>query len=111
QEVAGVRVLAREVEADSPKGLRDYADQVKERLSSGVAVLAARNEGKAMLICVVSPDLTDRIKAGQIISRLSPLVGGKGGGRPDMAQGGGNRPQDLGAALEAVSGIIEEMAG
>ena len=111
QEVAGVRVLAREVEADSPKGLRDYADQVKERLSSGVAVLAARNEGKAMLICVVSPDLTDRIKAGQIISRLSPLVGGKGGGRPDMAQGGGNRPQDLGAALEAVSGIVEEMAG
>ena len=111
QEVAGVRILAREVEADSPKGLREYADQVKERLPSGVAVLAARSEGKAMLICVVSPDLTERIQAGKIISRLSPLVGGKGGGRPDMAQGGGNRPQDLGTALEAVSGIVEEMAG
>jgi len=108
-DVEGVRVLAREVEADSPKVLREYADQVKERLPSGAAVLAGRSEGKAMLVCVVSPDLTDRIKAGKIISRLSPMVGGKGGGRPDMAQGGGSRPEQLKEALEAVPGMIREM--
>ncbi len=110
-EVAGIRVLAREVDADSPKALREYADQVKEKLSSGVAVLAGRGDGKAMLICVVSPDLTARIKAGEIIKRLSPMVGGKGGGRPDMAQGGGSRPEDLTDALETVSELVKEMAG
>ncbi len=110
-EVAGIRVLAREVDADSPKALREYADQVKEKLSSGVAVLAGRGDGKAMLICVVSPDLTARIKAGEIIKRLSPLVGGKGGGRPDMAQGGGSRPEDLSDTLKKVPELVNEMAG
>jgi alanyl-tRNA synthetase len=110
-EVAGVRLLAREVEADSPGALREYADQIKERLDSGVAVLGSRGNGKAMLICVVSPDLTSKIKAGEIIKRLSVMVGGKGGGRPDMAQGGGGRPQDLPAALEAAAGLVSEMAG
>ena len=111
REVAGVRLLAREVEADSPKALREYADQVKEKLPSGVAVLAGRGDGKAMLVCVVSPDLTDRIKAGEIIKRLSPLVGGKGGGRPDMAQGGGSEPDKLPDALGTVPGLVEEMLG
>jgi len=110
-EVAGIKVLAKEVEVDSPKVLREYADQVKEKLASGVAVLAARGDGKAMLICVVSPDLTKLIKAGEIIKRLSPLVGGKGGGRPDMAQGGGSRPEDLADALQSVPGMVKEMAG
>jgi len=109
QDVGGIRVLAREVEADSPKVLRDYADQVRERLSSGLAVLGARAEGKAMLICTVSPDITDRVQAGRIIGRLSPMVGGKGGGRPDMAQGGGSRPEDLEKALQAVPDVVLEM--
>lgn len=109
REVEGIRVLAREVEADSPKALREYADQVKDKMPSGVAVLAARGDGKAMLICVVSPDLTGRIKAGEIIKRLSILVGGKGGGRPDMAQGGGSRPEDLPNALDTVPDMISEM--
>ncbi len=110
-EVSGVKVLAREVEADSPKALRAMGDQVKERMKSGVAVLGARNGDKAMLLCIVSPDLTDRIQAGRLIGKLSPLVGGKGGGRPDMAQGGGNRPEGLDRALQRVTEMVGEMLG
>ncbi len=110
-EVSGVRVVAREVEADSPKVLREFADRIKERLASGVAVLGGRGDGKAMLICVVSPDLTDRVKAGEIIRRLSPMVGGKGGGRPDMAQGGGGELDKLPAALDSVPGMVQELLG
>ncbi|MFP3927847.1 MAG: DHHA1 domain-containing protein, partial [Desulfobacteraceae bacterium] len=110
-EVGGVKVLAREVEADSPKALRAMGDRVKERMESGVAVLGARNGDKAMLLCIVSPDLTDRIQAGRLIGRLSPLVGGKGGGRPDMAQGGGSEPQGLDQALGSVPELVEEMLG
>ncbi len=109
RDVAGVRVLAREVDADSPKVLREYADQIKERLTSGVAVLAGQSEGKAMLICVVSPDLTDRVQAGRIIAQLSPMLGGKGGGRPDMAQGGGSMPEKLAEALDAVPDMVQKM--
>ncbi len=89
------------MEAASPKDLREYADQIKDRLGSGIVVLGAKKAGKVMLICVVTKDLVDRFKAGEIISRLSAIVGGKGGGRDDMAQGGGSRPEELGRALES----------
>ncbi len=107
RDVSGIQVLAREVQVGSPKDLREFADRIKEKLPSGIAVLGARKAGKALLICIVSRDLQGRYKAGQIIGRLSEIVGGKGGGRPDMAQGGGNRPENLGKALEAVPEIIE----
>ncbi len=102
REVKGVPVLAREVEAGSPKELREFADRIKESLPSGIIVLAARSQGKAMLLCVVSKDLVGRFKAGEIVGRLSNIVGGKGGGRADMAQGGGSRPEKIPQALEAV---------
>ena len=86
--------------------MRDYVDRIKEKLGSGIVVLGAKKADKVMLICVITKDLTDRYKAGEIISRLSKIVGGKGGGRPDMAQGGGNRPEELGRALESVFGIV-----
>jgi len=108
KEIGGVKVVALETEADSPKELRESADRIRDKLGSGVVILGARNEGKAMLICVVSKDLVDRFKAGDIISRLSVMVGGKGGGRPDMAQGGGGKPEELGKALEALDDIIKE---
>jgi alanyl-tRNA synthetase len=107
KEINGTPVLIREVKADSPKEMREYADQIKEKLRSGIVVLGAEKEGKAMLICVVTEDLTDRFKAGEIISRISPIVGGKGGGRVDMAQGGGNRPEELEVGLEAVYEIVK----
>jgi alanyl-tRNA synthetase len=68
--------------------------------------LGAQKDDKAMLLCVVTKDLTDRYKAGQIISRLSEMVDGKGGGRPDMAQGGGSKPEELTRALAEVYKII-----
>jgi len=107
KEIGGVKVLALEMEANSPKDLREYADQIKDRLGSGIIVLGAKKEGKAMLISVVTKDLTDRYKAGEIINRLSKIVGGKGGGRADMAQGGGSRPEELGRALESAYDIIK----
>ena len=109
RDVSGIQVLTKEVEVDSPKDLREFADRIKEKLLSGIAVLGAKKEGKALLICIVSQDLRDRYKAGQIISRLSEIVGGKGGGRPDMAQGGGSRPELIGKALESVPEIIESL--
>ena len=109
KEIEGVKVLVQEMEAASPKDLREYADQIRDRLGSGIVVLGAKKAGKAMLICVVTKDLLDRFKAGEIISRLSAIVGGKGGGRADMAQGGGNRPKDLGRALESVYEMVERV--
>jgi alanyl-tRNA synthetase len=108
--IKGVKVIARKVEADSPKELREAADRLKEKLTSGIIVLAAVKEGKVMLICVVTKDLIKRFQAGEIIRVLSEAVGGKGGGRPDMAQGGGNDPSRLGSAFERLNRIVEEAA-
>ena len=107
KEVNGVRTLVNEVKADSPKDLREYADRIKEKLKSGIIVLGTKKAGKVMLISVVTENLTDRYKAGDIIRRLSEIVGGKGGGRPDMAQGGGNLPEKLEHALESVFKMIK----
>lgn len=108
REIAGVKVLARLVESSSPKELRDLGDKIRDRLVSGVVVLGAKAEGKALLLCLVSKDLTGRIRAGDIIAALSPRLGGKGGGRPDMAQGGGNRPEALQEALDAVEELVRK---
>ena len=108
KEIKGAKVLVREVQADSPKDLRDFADRIKEKLDSGIIVLGARKDDKAMLLCMVTRDLVNRFKAGEIISRLSEMLGGKGGGRPDMAQGGGSRPELLGQALKSVGDLISK---
>ena len=106
KEIQGIAVLSLEVEVSTPRDLREYADRVKDKLQSGIAVLGAKNADKVMLLCVVTQDLTDRFKAGEIIRKLSEMVGGKGGGRPDMAQGGGNRPEALEHALNSVYDMI-----
>jgi alanyl-tRNA synthetase len=102
KEIDGVKFVVKEVDADTPKDLRDYADKIKDKLKSGVIVLGSKKDDKVMLICSVTDDLTKKFKAGDIIKKLSEMVGGKGGGRPDMAQGGGNKPEELGRALESV---------
>jgi len=111
KEIAGVRVLARELDAASPSELRDSADRIRDKLGSGIVLLGAKREGKAMLTCVVTKDLVTRFRAGDIIRELSALVGGKGGGRPDMAQGGGNRPEKLEKAFQAFYDLVEKTAG
>jgi alanyl-tRNA synthetase len=103
REVDGVKVLSQQVKADSPKDLRVMVDNLRDQIKSGVIVLGAEaDDGKAMLICGVTDDLTGRFHAGEIIKQLSAKVGGKGGGRPDMAQGGGPDGDKLRGVLEDV---------
>lgn len=104
--IEGVPVLAQQLEADGPKALREAADRIRDKLGSGVILLGAVHEQKVMLICVVTADLQNRFKAGDIVRQLSPVVGGKGGGRPDMAQGGGTRPEKLAEAIEAFYALM-----
>ncbi|MBW1981217.1 MAG: alanine--tRNA ligase [Deltaproteobacteria bacterium] len=105
--VNGIKVLSTKVQVDSPKDLRVMLDNLKAELKSAVIVLGAEGEdGKAMLICGVTSDLTDRFNAGEIIKELAAQVGGRGGGRADMAQGGGPRVDGLPAALENVYTLI-----
>jgi alanyl-tRNA synthetase len=109
REIGGVKVLARKLDADSPKDLREAADRIKDYLQAGVIVVGAVNSGRAMLTCVVTKGLTERFNARRIISKLSGIVGGKGGGRPDMAQGGGPKHDLLPSALEESYRLVEEI--
>ena len=101
KKIEGISVVARVLEADTPKELREAVDRIKDKLGSGIVLLGAEARGKAMLICAVTKDLTDRFNAGRIIRELSGMVGGKGGGRPDMAQGGGDKPEKTGSGPQS----------
>ena len=99
QEVRGKKVIAAEVEIDDVQRLRELADQLRDRLGSGVVLLAAKQDGSVRLLAAVTKDLAGEVHAGKLISAIAPMVGGKGGGRPDMAQAGGDNPGQIGAAL------------
>ncbi|CUA84572.1 alanyl-tRNA synthetase [Gulbenkiania indica] len=101
-DLGGVKLLAAELEGADSTALRETLDKLKDRLKSAVIVLGARAEGKVSLVAGVTPDLTGRIKAGELVNFVAQQVGGKGGGRPDMAQAGGTQPENLPAALAAV---------
>jgi alanyl-tRNA synthetase len=107
--IGDVRVIAAKIVLDTPKTLREVGDRVRDRLGSGVAVLGGVIDGKAALIALVSKDLTGRIKAGELVNQVAILVGGKGGGRPDMAQAGGPMADKISDAIEAVPWIIETL--
>ena len=102
RELNGIKVLAKRVEIENPSQLRDLADKFKTKLGSGVLLLGAESNGKVLLISVVTDDLTGKYKAGNIVKIAAGIVGGGGGGRPDMAQAGGTKPEFLDAALESV---------
>lgn len=106
REINGVKVLAKRVDIENPSQLRDLADKFKTKLGSGVLLLGAESNGKALLIAGVTKDLTGRYKAGDIVKAAAQKVGGGGGGRPDMAQAGGTRPEFLDQALETVYQIM-----
>ncbi len=108
EEVGGVKVLVVQVEADNPKVLREMNDQFRERTKSGIAVLGAAHEGKVFLLVGVTEDLTKRVRAGDLIKEIVKEVGGSGGGRPDMAQAGGNQPEKLPGALQLARKLIAE---
>jgi alanyl-tRNA synthetase len=102
QEIKGIKVLAANVENADAKTLRETLDQLKDKLKTCVIVLSAVEDGKITLIAGVSADLISQIKAGELVNFVAQQVGGKGGGRPDMAQAGGTQPEQLPAALISV---------
>lgn len=109
KDVSGVKVVGKIVEGLDGNGARQLSDTLLARLKSGVIVLGRETEGKASIIVRVSSDLTDKVKAGNVIKEIVPIVGGKGGGRPDMAEGGGTEPAKLSEAIDASYGVIEKM--
>jgi len=110
-EVAGVRLLAARTDGLDSKQLRELADQLRERLASGVIVLAAGEGERANLLVAVTRDLTSRVQAGALIKPLAEAVGGRGGGRPDLAQAGGNEPGQIDAALARAPQLLAELLG
>ena len=101
-EIEGLNVLAVKLDNVDGKGMRDVLDQLKNKLGSSAIILATVNGGKVSLIAGVSKDEVGRIKAGDLVNFVAAQVGGKGGGRPEMAQAGGNNPSILKQALAAV---------
>ena len=107
EEINGVKAIIQQVTVDKPAALRELADRFKDRIGSGVVVLGCEADGKALLIVVVTKDLGNRFHAGNMIKTLAQVVGGGGGGRPDMAQAGGTQPQNLGKALAKARELIQ----
>ena len=107
-EVKGVKVLAATIEGADAKTLREAMDKLKDRLKSAAIVLGAVSDGKVSLIAGVTADLTGKVKAGELVNFVAQQVGGKGGGRPDMAQAGGTEPAKLGEALKTVTPWVEQ---
>lgn len=111
QEIGGVKVIARLLEGADARTLRDTVDQLKNKLGSAALILAAVEDNKVSLVAGVTKDKTDRIKAGDLVNFVAQKVGGKGGGRADLAQAGGNDPSGLPAALASVPDWIRQQLG
>ena len=109
REIGGIRVLARRVTDLDANGMRQLADTLSQKLKSGVVVLGQATNGKASLVTRVTDDLTKRLNAGQIVREVAALIGGKGGGRADMATGGGPESEKLDQALDASYEMVERM--
>jgi len=107
QEIKGAKVLAALMEGADVTALRETMDKLRDKLGSAAIVLGSVADGKVTLIAGVTPDLIGKVKAGELVNMVAQLVGGKGGGRPDMAQAGGTQPENLPAALASVNGWVE----
>lgn len=106
REVNGIKVLATVVDAPDAKTLRDFGDKLRDKLRSGIILLGSKTGEKAMLLCLVTKDLAGRYDAGKIVKQIAPVVGGSGGGRPDMAQAGGTKPENLDRAIAKLDSIL-----
>ncbi len=107
-DVKGAKVLTATLDGADAKTLRETMDKLKDKLKSAAIVLGAVNQGKVTLIAGVTSDLTSKLKAGELVNYVAQQVGGKGGGRPDMAQAGGSEPKNLSAALQSVKAWVEQ---
>jgi alanyl-tRNA synthetase len=108
-DVAGITLARRKLTDIDKDALRGVADSLKAKIKTGVVVLAAGNDGKVQIVVAVTSDLTSRIKAGQIVKEIAPIVGGGGGGRPDFAEAGGKQPEKIDEMLEASKTVIEKL--
>ena len=107
-EINGVKVLIANLEGVEAKSLRSMMDDIKNRIGEGIVVLGVANNAKVNLIAGVTKNLTDKVKAGELVNFVASQVGGKGGGRPDMAQAGGDKPENLGQALDSVNVWLQD---
>ncbi|MCZ6733287.1 MAG: alanine--tRNA ligase [Gammaproteobacteria bacterium] len=107
KEIDGIKVLAARLDGADAKGLREQVDRLKDKFGSGAIVLGAADGDKVILVAGVTKDLTKRVHAGKMVNEVASRIGGKGGGRPDMAQAGGNDPSKLDAALANIPAWIE----
>ena len=103
-----LKVLIAELEGVEAKSLRGMVDDLKNRIGEGIVVLGAPADGKVSLIVGVTKGLTGKVKAGELVNHIATQVGGKGGGRPDMAQAGGSQPENLATALQSVNVWLED---
>ena len=111
QQVAGIKLLAVKVDGVDGKGLREFADQLRDKLGSGVLVLTSTADNKVALLVAVTKDLTGKVKAGDLIKPLAEIVGGRGGGRPDLAQAGGPDVAKVDALLKAAPEKLHQLLG
>lgn len=109
EDINGFKVLATEVEVPNPKAIRETMDDFKSKLQDTIIILVSNVNGKVSLIATVPKSLTDQVKAGDIIKEMAPVVGGKGGGRPDMAQGGGSEPENITDSLRFIKNYIKSL--
>ena len=110
-DVAGIKLVAREVTGLDKDGLRALVDQHRARIKSGVVVLAAPSDGRVTIVVGVTPDLTKKLSAGQIVKQIAPIVGGGGGGRADFAEAGGKDLAKIGEMLAATRSVVEKLLG
>ena len=108
-DVSGVKLARRKVAELDKNALRGLSDSLKAKIKSGVVVLASANDGKVQIVVAVTADLTSRVKAGQIVKEIAPIVGGSGGGRPDFAEAGGKHPEKIDEMLEQTRAVVEQM--
>ena len=107
QMVEGVKLIAKRVAGLEKAALRGLSDTLRDRLGSGVVVIASENEGKVALVVSVSKDLTSRVRAGSLVKELAPIIGGGGGGRPDFAEAGGKDSSRIDEMLSAAPGVLK----
>ncbi|MEA3466398.1 MAG: alanine--tRNA ligase [Thermodesulfobacteriota bacterium] len=108
QTVGDIKLLAVRIDNLDGKQVREQADKLRDQLQSGILVLGSVNDGKVALLVAVTKDLTDQVKAGDLIKPLAQIIGGRGGGRPDMAQAGGSKPEQLDSAIAAAADVLSK---